>query len=695
MNGTAETPTAVLLNGVATYSTASLAHGTYSVAASYNGDSNFTSSTATGMTQTVNDPSTMVLSSVPDPSSFGQSVTYTATVNGSGATPTGTVTFLDDGSVLNIVGVNGSGVAIDTPTNLNVATHTITAIYSGDSTYAVSNATLTGGQTVSQAVTTSTVVSSNQSTVFGQPMTFTATVTGQYGGTPSGTVTFKDNGTPIGTGLLNQQSTDTATFTPVSSVINNASTQTITAVYAGNINFTTSTGTLTGGQTVTQASTSTVVTSSLNPSGYTQTVTFTATVAVTAPGAGVPTGTVTFKDGTTSLGTGILNLGSPDTATLTAPSSVIDNMSTYVAHRHLRGRHQFQQQHWHAERRPDRQQCPDDDNRQRPGLYGAGPKCRLHGHGDGPRGRRQSDRHRNVPEWQHRAGTGTLSGTTTDTATLSLAATISSAGTYSITAVYGGDTNFAGGTAVAFPYTVDPATLTWTGTVSANWNAANWTGPSGETGLTPMTGDSLVFPTGGGNMATVDNITGVTFNSLMFQAAGYTVGNATNTLSLSGGITSNYNVTINTGIALTANQTWSGSSTLTVSGTISGAYNLTEAGSGTLTLSGNNTYSGGTTVTRRRRGCPHHQFPGHRHRHGKRRHRSPCKLVFQAPASAMQFFGNPKGRSRLSAGTQTAGAGSPGKLECYQPAEDTASSLLSWTATGSQHDRHRQFYCCR
>jgi hypothetical protein len=55
-------------------------------------------------------------------------------------------------------------------------------------------------------------------------------------------------------------------------------------------------------QTVNSASTSTSVTSSLNPSYYSQTVTFTATVTTNAPGSGTPAGTVTFKDGATTLG---------------------------------------------------------------------------------------------------------------------------------------------------------------------------------------------------------------------------------------------------------------------------------------------------------------------------------------------------------------------------------------------------------
>src|SRR5262249_54442419 len=57
----------------------------------------------------------------------------------------------------------------------------------------------------------------------------------------------------------------------------------------------------------TQGASTTGVTSGTNPSVFGQSVTFTATVAAGAPATGTPTGTVTFRDGTTNLGTGTLN----------------------------------------------------------------------------------------------------------------------------------------------------------------------------------------------------------------------------------------------------------------------------------------------------------------------------------------------------------------------------------------------------
>src|SRR5207248_2236343 len=90
--------------------------------------------------------------------------------------------------------------------------------------------------------------------------------------------------------------------------------------------FSPSTGTLAGGQTVNPSDTSTIITSSNTSSVFGQSVTFTATVSAVAPGAGTPTGTVTFKDGTTTLGTGALSGGSAtlSTSTLSVGSHTIN-----------------------------------------------------------------------------------------------------------------------------------------------------------------------------------------------------------------------------------------------------------------------------------------------------------------------------------------------------------------------------------
>jgi hypothetical protein len=128
-------------------------------------------------------------------------------------------------------------------------------------------------------------------------VTFTATVSGS-GGTPSGTVTFMDDGSTLGAGTLN--GSGQATFTTASET---GGSHSITAVYGDDGNFTTSTSSpLTF--IINQATSSTQVTSSINPSAVGAAVTFTATVTVPN---GTATGTVTFKDGASTLGTGTLD----------------------------------------------------------------------------------------------------------------------------------------------------------------------------------------------------------------------------------------------------------------------------------------------------------------------------------------------------------------------------------------------------
>lgn len=145
--------------------------------------------------------------------------------------------------------------------------------------------------------------------VVGQPVTFTATVTTPNPATPTGTVTFKDGVATLGTGTL---SGGLATLQTSALTVGNHSL--IHAVYGGDANFVTSTSSDVK-QTVTRGTTTTAAGAAPNPSKFGQSVTFTATVMATAPASGTPTGTVTFKNGATTLGTGILSAGTATFAT--------------------------------------------------------------------------------------------------------------------------------------------------------------------------------------------------------------------------------------------------------------------------------------------------------------------------------------------------------------------------------------------
>src|SRR5205085_233191 len=124
-------------------------------------------------------------------------------------------------------------------------------------------------------------------------------------GTPTGTVTFTEGNTNLGTANLqvfNNQDQATLSLTSLA-----LGSHDIIATYGGDSNFNTSTSsTLT--QTVNKAGAATTLSASVNPSVSGQEVTLTAVVSASAPGAGTPTGSVTFNDGNTSLGTGTLQV---------------------------------------------------------------------------------------------------------------------------------------------------------------------------------------------------------------------------------------------------------------------------------------------------------------------------------------------------------------------------------------------------
>jgi hypothetical protein len=150
--------------------------------------------------------------------------------------------------------------------------------------------------------TTTTLTISASTATVGQKITLTAKVAGPAGSTvvPTGTVTFLNGTTTLGTGTLD--STGTATYSTSSL---SATTYTLTASYGGDSAYSTSTS---GAQTlvVNPVSTTTTLTASATTATAGTSLTFTASVAP-ASGSIIPTGTVTFNDGTTALGTGPLD----------------------------------------------------------------------------------------------------------------------------------------------------------------------------------------------------------------------------------------------------------------------------------------------------------------------------------------------------------------------------------------------------
>src|SRR5262245_7810447 len=243
-------------------------------------------------------PTTTALAASPNPSSFGQSVTFTATVSPSLAT--GTVEFFDGASSLGTAALSGGTAALATSA-LAVGSHSMTAVYSGDSSHTASTSpgltqTVNGSAIIS---TTTSLTSAPNPSTLGQTVAFTATVSPSSGtGTPTGGVTFMDGATVLGSSTL--ASNGVATF-----LIANLSvgTHSITAQYSGDAGFGGSTSSSLA-QVVNKAGTTTTLTSSRNPSSVGQRVTFRATVSVSTA-----TGAVQFFDGLTLLGSAYLSGG--------------------------------------------------------------------------------------------------------------------------------------------------------------------------------------------------------------------------------------------------------------------------------------------------------------------------------------------------------------------------------------------------
>ncbi len=285
-----------LVAGDATCTTSALTVGSHAITADYSGAPTFSPSTSAALTQSVDALVTATaLSADVNPSTFGDVVTFTAVVSApDGPAPTsGTVYFYDGVDVIGTGAVDASAVATLSIGSLSAGSHDITAVYGGIATHATSTSAVST-QVVAKADTTTSVSFAVNPSTFGDSVTFTATVTPNPG---DGTVQFTIDGSDFGAPVAVDGSGEA-----VSDAISNLTVgdHAIEAVYSGGANHNGSTGQLT--QTVDPATTTTALESDANPSGYGDSVTFTATVS---SGAGVPTGTIEFQsDGTTIPGCG-------------------------------------------------------------------------------------------------------------------------------------------------------------------------------------------------------------------------------------------------------------------------------------------------------------------------------------------------------------------------------------------------------
>ncbi len=238
----------------------------------------------TSVTATKATPTVAWSTAPPVSAAYNSQFTVVATTNS-----TGTITYGVSGGCSNV----GGAVTMASSTTACAVTANVAA----DTNYVAGTVGPTS-VTATKASATPTLNSAVNPSVFGQAVGLTATLPSSA----TGNVTFKDGSATLGTGTIGG---GTASYSAAALAV--GSGHSITAVYGGDSNYNTGTSIVLN-QTVNQASSSSSVTSS-GPSTYDQAVTFTATVSAVAPGSGTPSGTVTFKDGVTTLGSGTLSSG--------------------------------------------------------------------------------------------------------------------------------------------------------------------------------------------------------------------------------------------------------------------------------------------------------------------------------------------------------------------------------------------------
>ena len=287
-------------SSIAVFSTAALSSGVHSIAAVYGGSGIYQGSSAVQV-QIVKASTATTITSNANPSSFGR-LTFTATVSPSDAT--GTITFFDGLKVLANVGVNTGRATLDGG-SLIVGAHAILAAYSGDANHQESSGNIT--QIVALGTPSIVLTSSANPATIGDAVDLTATLCCNV----TGTVTFFDGsaqqgiasvvvpGIPISGGLT---SSGRATLT-ISNLVRG--THQIAAQFNGDSNNSPATsGSL--ALVVNPLNSSITLSSNINPSVYSQSVILTAVVFSKAP-----MGTVTFSDGGSALGVGLLGPAIP------------------------------------------------------------------------------------------------------------------------------------------------------------------------------------------------------------------------------------------------------------------------------------------------------------------------------------------------------------------------------------------------
>jgi hypothetical protein len=240
---------------------------------------------------------------------LGWPVTFTATISGTGATPTGAITFYSGSTSLGPATIS-AGVATLTTSALPLGSHTITAKYSGDTTYTTATSTA-----ITQLVTNTprlTLAASPNPALLYSPITLTATVENPTGSPlPTNQVKFFADFQPLGLATLTNGVATLQTSTL------SVGQHYISVEYLGDAAYKYMPAVVqrvwVGRIPVTLA-----VTSPYNPVGLGNQLTFTATLAGTLTNKPA-TGIIHFYVGNVLLGTGTLSGNTATFSTSTLP----------------------------------------------------------------------------------------------------------------------------------------------------------------------------------------------------------------------------------------------------------------------------------------------------------------------------------------------------------------------------------------
>jgi hypothetical protein len=197
------------------------------------------------------------------------------------------------------LGSSTSGTNLGSTPPLVPGSYSVIASFPGSTDYAaVESAPV--NFTISNGSANLALTSSHDSAVYGQPVTFVATVTGT-GPTPAGTVTFFSGSTPMGAVTLHGSNTATLTISSLA-----PGSHSISASYSG--------GDFLNApplsESIAKASTRVeLIPRGVHPGKKAASIELTAEILPVAPGAGTPTGVVTFMSGKSRLGSKTLRSG--------------------------------------------------------------------------------------------------------------------------------------------------------------------------------------------------------------------------------------------------------------------------------------------------------------------------------------------------------------------------------------------------